>query len=70
MFTYINPEIRERLIRDGKLRRINSDGEPVETDSTASPGQHLNLLGPSPCRSLEARSTPQSDGMPVLEAPS
>ena len=48
MFTYINPEIRERLIRDGTLRRINSDGEPVETDSTASPGQHLNLLGPIP----------------------
>ena len=37
MFTYINPEIRERLIRDGKLRRINSDGEPVETDSPAIP---------------------------------
>ena len=30
MFTYINPEIRERLIRDGKLLRIDSEGTPVE----------------------------------------
>ena len=26
MFTYINPDIRERLIRDGKLFRIDADG--------------------------------------------
>ena len=48
MFTYINPEIRERLVRDGKLRRINNDGEPVEADDVTSPGKHLNLLGPIP----------------------
>ena len=34
MFTYINPEIREGLIRDGKLSRSNHDGEPVDTDLT------------------------------------
>jgi len=48
MFTYINPEIRERLISDGKLFRINSEGVPVEMREAPGPGHHLNLLGPIP----------------------
>ncbi|MDG2460458.1 MAG: GTP cyclohydrolase II [Luminiphilus sp.] len=48
MFTYINPEIRERLIRDGKLFRVDSEGAPVEMLEAAGPGQHLNIMGPIP----------------------
>ncbi len=48
MFTYINPEIRERLIRDGKLFRIDADGREVQMTDTPGPGLHLNLMGPIP----------------------
>ncbi len=49
MVTYLNPDIRERLISTGKLTRIDSLGNtldprmPPPTDATA-----LNLLGPIP----------------------
>ena len=49
MFTYLNPEIRERLISSGTLTRIDAHGNaldprmPPPTDATA-----LNLLGPIP----------------------
>ena len=48
MFTYINPDIRERLIRDGKLFRINSDGAKVDMAEIPGTGLHLNLMGPIP----------------------
>lgn len=48
MFTYINPDIRERLIRDGKLFRINSDGATVDMAEIPETGLHLNLMGPIP----------------------
>ena len=48
MFTYINPDIRERLIRDGKLFRIDADGAQVEMTEAPTPGLHLNLMGPIP----------------------
>ncbi|HSG89080.1 MAG TPA: GTP cyclohydrolase II [Pseudomonadales bacterium] len=47
MFTYIDPGIRERLIQQGKLRRINADGETIDVappDSPAEPA--LEVLGP------------------------
>jgi GTP cyclohydrolase II len=49
VFTYLNPEIRERLIDGGKLKRIDAMGklldprQPPPTDQLA-----LNLLGPIP----------------------
>jgi GTP cyclohydrolase II len=49
VFTYLNPDIRERLISSGKLIRIDAHGNaldprmPPPTDATA-----LNLLGPIP----------------------
>lgn len=49
MFTYLRPDVREKLIDHGKLIRINSRGEKLDprqappTDSIA-----LNLLGPIP----------------------
>ena len=48
MFTYINPEIRERLIRDGKLIRINDKGQVVDMADAPGPGLHVNLMGPIP----------------------
>ena len=48
MFTYINPDIRERLIRDGKLFRIDADGIEVQMTDAPGPGLHLNLMGPIP----------------------
>ena len=48
MFTYINPEIRKRLIRDGKLFRVDADGAQVEMTEAPGSGLHLNLMGPIP----------------------
>jgi GTP cyclohydrolase II len=49
MFTYLNPEVRERLIRQGSLIRI--DGRGREIDPRAQPPAAelaLNILGPIP----------------------
>ena len=48
MFTHINPDIRERLIRDGKLFRIDANGSEVQMTDAPGPGLHLNLMGPIP----------------------
>ena len=49
MFTYLNPEIRQRLISKGKLIRINADGDRIDDDVLPAGGQRaLNLLGPIP----------------------
>ncbi|MEH6515840.1 MAG: GTP cyclohydrolase II [Halioglobus sp.] len=49
MFTYLNPDIRERLIATGKLTRIDSHGKSLDP-RTAPPADEvaLNLLGPIP----------------------
>ncbi|MEM7406223.1 MAG: GTP cyclohydrolase II [Pseudomonadota bacterium] len=49
MFTYLDPTIRERLVRDGHLKRITSEG--VEVDSAPPMSESsgsLDLLGPIP----------------------
>lgn len=49
MFTYLNPEIRQRLIGEGKLIRIDAAGARIENDVLPTGGQRaLNLLGPIP----------------------
>ena len=49
MFTYINPEIRERLIEHGKLIRIDSMGQTIDPKtSLADYSVSLNILGPIP----------------------
>jgi len=42
VFTYLDPSVRERLIRQGKLRRIDHDELPHEAEPV------LNMLGPIP----------------------
>ena len=49
MFTYLNPEVREKLIDQGRLVRINSEGELMDVKSPDYPGElAINLLGPTP----------------------
>ena len=49
MFTYLNPEIRERLIQKGKLVRIDAKGDMLDARQAPSPDSFaLNLMGPIP----------------------
>lgn len=49
MFTYLNPDIRKRLIAQGKLVRINEEGELIDVQTPEAPGQlAINVLGPIP----------------------
>lgn len=53
MFTYLNPDVRERLLVAGKLVRIGRDGSRISNrDSTARGANDdalvINLLGPIP----------------------
>ena len=49
MFTYLNPDIREQLIDEGKLLRIDARGQRLDPRAQApADGLTLNLLGPIP----------------------
>ena len=49
VFTYLNPEIRERLIQTEKLIRIDAKGAILDARQPPSPDSlALNLLGPIP----------------------
>lgn len=49
MFTYINPAIRQRLIAEGKLVRINARGVAISTEAPPPKGElSINMLGPIP----------------------
>ena len=49
MFTYINTEIRTKLIARGKLARIDSNGQKLSIDDAPPEGQlAINILGPIP----------------------
>ncbi len=49
MFTYLNPAVRERLIRDGKLVRFDEQGQLLDPDNKApSTNAAINLIGPIP----------------------
>jgi GTP cyclohydrolase II len=50
MFTYLDPKIRDRLVRDGYLHRINAAGEALDSGPaiSAEPGLSLDILGPIP----------------------
>ncbi len=50
MFTYLDPTIRQRLIEQGSLRRINARGELINsmTHHSPEPGLSLDILGPIP----------------------
>ena len=49
MFTYIDPTVRERLIEQGKLIRIDADGAISDPHAPPEPGARaINVLGPIP----------------------
>ena len=48
MFTYIDPTVRERLIEQGTLFRIDQDGNRVDMDAATGNGQTISILGPIP----------------------
>jgi GTP cyclohydrolase II len=49
MFTYIDPSVRERLIEQGKLIRIDADGELTDPRAAPEPGARaISILGPIP----------------------
>ncbi|MCB1740103.1 MAG: GTP cyclohydrolase II [Gammaproteobacteria bacterium] len=49
MFTYLNPEVRGRLIAEDKLIRIDESGQRIDPDAPVAAGARaINLLGPIP----------------------
>jgi len=49
MFSYIDPGVRERLIAQGKLIRIDAHGAVTDPHHAPEPGAHaLSILGPIP----------------------
>ncbi|MDG2276835.1 MAG: GTP cyclohydrolase II [Pseudomonadales bacterium] len=49
MFTYLNPEVRSRLIAEGKLVRIDEQGQLIDVRTPEAPDElAINLLGPIP----------------------
>jgi len=49
MFTYIDPSVRERLIAQGSLIRIDSDGRVTDPNAAPEPGARaISILGPIP----------------------
>ncbi len=49
MFTYLNPAVRQRLIANGKLIRINAHGASISAELPPPEGElAINVLGPIP----------------------
>ena len=48
MFSYIDPSVRERLVAQGHLFRIDRDGKRLPDDAPTGSGQTISILGPIP----------------------
>ncbi len=49
MFTYLDPGVRERLIAEGRLVRIDASGRPSSPDAPLRSGEKaISVLGPIP----------------------
>lgn len=47
MFTYIDPTVRERLLAQGKLVKVDADGQPVPAGKALPAGERaISILGP------------------------
>ena len=47
MFTYLDPAVRERLVAEGKLIRVDQDGHQLGPDEPSG-GKAISILGPIP----------------------
>lgn len=47
MFTYLDPDVRKRLVAEGKLIRINRAGRRLDPEEQGG-GQAISILGPIP----------------------
>jgi len=47
MFTYLDPDVRKRLVAEGKLVRINREGRRLDPEEQGG-GQAISILGPIP----------------------
>lgn len=49
MFTYIDPSVRQQLIEQGKLIRVDAQGRVISAEHPPAAGENaINLLGPIP----------------------
>lgn len=48
MFTYIDPNVRARLVERDKLIRIDSGGRRIDVDAAPGDGESISILGPIP----------------------
>ena len=49
MFTYLDPSVRERLLEQGKLIRIDAEGRKTDAHADPTPGaKAISVLGPIP----------------------
>ena len=49
MFTYLDPKVRQLLVEQGKLQRINASGALIPADEQPRDGESaINVLGPIP----------------------
>ncbi len=48
MFSYIDPSVRERLLAQGNLFRIDRDGNRLPPDAPTGSGKTISILGPIP----------------------
>jgi GTP cyclohydrolase II len=49
VFTYIDPNVRQQLIEQGRLIRIDGQGRSISAHQPPAAGEHaINLLGPIP----------------------
>ena len=57
-----DPDVRKRLINNGKLIRINADGVPTPADTPPQPGARaISILGPIPLPLALAGRTYEAD---------
>ena len=62
MFTYLNPDVRAKLVAQKKLLRINEAGQEIDSNGAAPAGQRsLNLLGPVPLPLSRGQQHPMAD---------
>ncbi len=61
MFTYINPEVRKKLVASNKLVRIDDSVKLIDVEAAAPAGQRsMNLLGPVPLPLARGKQHPEA----------